>query len=852
MFRTAFRNLVAHKLRLLSTAMAVVLGVGFMTGTLVFGDTLNRTFDDLFASVYEETDTVVRGEAAFDDPTGFGAVRGRIDASVVDTVAAVDGVAEVQPGVFGFAQLVGKDGDPIGNMQAGRPTFGGNWYDSERLQSFQLVVGTGPSGEDEAVIDRRSAEEAGYRVGDTATVLVLGGPHQVRISGIAAFGEADTAAGATFVMFDTASAQRLIAEPGKVDSVSVAAEEGVSQAELTARIARVLPDGTEAVTGEAVTEETQDAMQQGMSVFSRFLLIFAVIALLVAGFMIFNTFFITVAQRTRENALLRAIGASRRQVLASVLLEALLVGVVASGLGLGVGVAVAVGLKAMLAAIGISVPAGGIVFTSGTALTAMATGLVVTLVAAVSPARNAGKVPPVAAMRGVAVGSTGYGSKERIAVGTALLVAGVGALVYGLVGSPGNALAVVGLGALVVFFAVSVLGRTVSLPLSRVLGWPLPRLRGVAGHLARQNAMRNPKRTAATASALMIGVGLVVFITVFATSTKASFNAAVDRAFTGDVVVTNGAMGFGAGGLDPAVAARLDELPEAGSASGLRAGMAEIGDHVEQVVAVDPGSLLDMFDVQPVAGSPEALDADGIAVWADVAEEEGLEVGDRVPVVFRDSGRQELTVAMIYAEDQPLGEWMLGTPAWEANVADQFDAQVFVRAADGVTTPQLLAAVERATADYPGTDVLDQDQYKADQMQIVDQLLGLVYALLALAILIALLGIGNTLTLSIVERTRELGVMRAVGMTRAQLRSTIRWESVIIALQGTVLGLVIGLFFGWALVSALADQGLDVFRVPFTSLASIVVLAALAGVAAAVLPARRAAKLDVLGSIASE
>ncbi|HEY7071425.1 MAG TPA: ABC transporter permease, partial [Acidimicrobiales bacterium] len=405
------------------------------------------------------------------------------------------------------------------------------------------------------------------------------------------------------------------------------------------------------------------------------------------------------------------------------------------------------------------------------------------------------------------------------------------------------------LGVLAVFFGVSVLGRTVALPLSRVIGLALPRLRGIAGNMARENAMRNPKRTAATASALMIGVGLVTFITIFAASTKASFSHTVDQAFTGDFVATSGQNGMG--GVSPEFTTRVGELPEVAVAGGLRAGVAEIDGSPQSVLA--PGrEVFDLFDVQPVAGSPDDLDASAIAVYDQVAEDKGLSVGDRVPVVFTETGAQELTVALIYGDNAAAGDWMLGTPAFEANFPDQKDVQVFIRKADGVGADEALAAVEGVAEDYPGVDVLDQTGYKAEQMGFVDQMLGLVYALLALAILIALLGIGNTLALSIVERTRELGVLRAVGMTRSQLRSAIRWKSVIIAVQGTLLGLVIGVFFGWALVTALASEGLTTFSVPVAGLAVVVLLAALAGVLAAVLPARRAARLDVLRAIASE
>ncbi|HEX5097129.1 MAG TPA: FtsX-like permease family protein, partial [Acidimicrobiia bacterium] len=681
-------------------------------------------------------------------------------------------------------------------------------------------------------------------------VLVKGGPQQVTVAGIARFGKADSPGGASFVLFTTRAAQKLVAEPGKFDGISVVANPGISQTEIARRIEPLLPGGTEVVTGVTVTKENQDAIRKGFSFFNTFMLVFAIIALLVGAFIIFNTFFITVAQRTRENALLRALGARKRQVLLSVLIEALIVGVFASVIGVALGVFVAAALKGLLAAFGFDIPAGGVVLTTGTVIVSLIAGIGITLVAAISPARKAGKVPPVVAMRDVAVGSTGYGSKQRILAGAAVVILGIAALLYGLFGSADSPLPIVGAGALLVFLGVAVLGRTVALPLSRFIGWPLPRLRGIRGQLARENAMRNPKRTAATASALMIGVGLVAFITIFASSAKASFHHIIDTSFHGDFVVTSPAS-FGTGGIDPSLAAKLNGLPEIAEAGSIRAGSAEIDGSSKFLVAASRETF-DLVDVKPKQGSPDDLAADTIAVNDRTADDKNLSIGDQVHVVFKDTGAKQLRVAMIYDEEQPAGQWLLGTKAYEANFRDQFDFQIFVRKADNVDAAKALAAVKHAAAGYPGTKVLDQTAYIADQTKFIDQLLGLVYAMLLLAILIALLGIGNTLALSIIERTRELGLMRAVGMTRSQLRSTIRWESVIIALQGTLLGLVIGVFFGWTLVRAMSDQGLTRFEVPAVSLLVIVVLAALAGVLAALWPARRAAKLNVLESIATE
>ena len=399
---------------------------------------------------------------------------------------------------------------------------------------------------------------------------------------------------------------------------------------------------------------------------------------------------------------------------------------------------------------------------------------------------------------------------------------------------------------------MSVLGRTVSLPLSRAVGSPLPRLRGVTGALARQNAMRNPKRTAASASALMIGVGVVAFITVLGSSTTASVNSTIDRSFAGDIVIDSG--GGLSGGVDPALAGQLNKLPQVAAATGLGIGVGEIFGRVEQFSSVDPATAGKIFDVKPLHGSVAALGRTDIAVYSTVAAAHHLRVGSTVPVLFKDTGLQRLRVALIYGDSvaAPSPRYFIGTPAFNANFDLRYDSQIFVKKAPGVTTAAALVAVRQIATKYSGTSVMDQNAYKQSRVKPIQQELMLVYALLALAVLIALLGIGNTLALSIFERTRELGVMRAVGMTRRQLRATIRWESVIIALQGTLLGLLVGVFFGWALVLALKDQGITVFSLPVLSLVLVVVLAAVAGVVAAILPSRRAAKLNILRAIVSE
>jgi putative ABC transport system permease protein len=853
MFKVIARGLLARKIRLFATALAVTLGVAFMTGTMVLTDTIGHTFDNLSTGVYKGTDAEVRAQAAFSGLSmGGGEQRPLVSATLVQSLRRVPGVATDEASAYGYARLTGSNGKALGNPAAGAPTLGGNWNQVPQLNPWTLVAGHPPQAANQVVIDKQSATNGHLRVGDMTTVLALGPPRRFQVVGIVMFGTADSPGGASVALFTTPVAQRLVAAPGKLTSVLFVAKPGVSQPQLASNLRRALPHGLEAVTGATVTKEMQTSFQQGLAFFNTFMMIFAVIALLVGAFMIFNTFSITVAQRTRENGLLRAVGASKRQVLGSVLAEAAAVGVIASVAGLAAGIAVAAGLEALLNALGFAMPTGGIVFSARTVIVAGLAGLLVTLAAALSPARKAAKVPPVAAIQEVQAGSSGYGSKERIMVGTAVLLLGVAALFTGLFTGLGSRVMIVGAGALLVFFGVSVLGRTVSLPLSRAVGAPLPRLRGIPGKLARENAMRNPKRTAASASALMIGVGLVSFITILASSTTASINSTVNRSFAGDIVIDSGA-GL-TGGIDPTLAQRLNKLPQVAAATGVRAGLAKIFGKVERIGAVDPRAGSKIFHVSPVAGSIGALGPSGIAVNSSVAKAHHLKLGSPVSLLFRDTGRQILRVALIYGGTTaaPAPGYFLGIPAFDANVALHYDSEVVVQKAPGTSSAAALAAVRKVAAGYSGTSVMDQAAFKAELTKPYQQLLMLVYALLALAIVIALLGIGNTLALSIFERTRELGLMRAVGMTRRQLRATIRWESVITALQGTVLGLLVGVFFGWALVLAMHSQGVTVFSLPVASLVIMVVLAGVAGVVAAIPPSRRAARLNILRAIVSE
>jgi putative ABC transport system permease protein len=776
----------------------------------------------------------------------MGEQRARLDASLVDTIKGVDGVQAAEGSIEGYAQMVDHDGEPMGNPEMGAPTVGTNWFVDPELNPTEVVEGRAPTSPGEVVIDKRSAELGDFAVGEDLTVITPTGTLSQTVVGIVTFAGEDSPGGASLVMFSPDAAQAVLTEPGRVDAIKVVAQDGVDQATLADRIDEVVPGHTEVLTGAEVTAEDQQDIKDGMAFFNTFLLVFALIALFVGSFIIYNSFSIIVAQRGKEMALMRAIGASRRQVLASVIFESFAVGALASVAGLVAGIGVAGALKALLGQLGIDVPAGDVVITTNTVIVSMIAGFGVSVASAVFPARRASKVAPIAAMRDVAHDDSAS-SRARKVIGGGFALLGTVALALGVAGP---ALALVGLGALLIFIGTVVLGPVLARPVSWLLGSPLPRLRGVAGSLARQNAMRNPKRTAATASALMIGVTLVVFISILGASTKASVESTVDETFAGDLVVDS--MATQVGGLVPTLAADLDAQPEIDAVAAFRRTAAEVDGTGRDVVGIDPAALQQIIDVKVTDGSLDDLGATQIAVDADTALGHGWKVGDSLPVAFTETGEQQLTVAALYEESVLVGQFLIGLPAYEANVADQLDAQVFLTFADGVSAADGRALVDGMVEAYPQAEVQDHDEYAAAQTKQMDVILSLIYALLGLAVLIALLGIANTLALSIFERTRELGLLRAVGMTRPQLRATVRWEAVIIALLGTSLGMGLGVVFGWSMVKGLGDEGLGTFELPIPTLVIVSVIAALAGTAAALLPARRAARLDVLGAIVGE
>ena len=848
-----FKGLLAHKRRLVGTFLAVFLGVAFLSGTLVLGDTLRGNFDDLFTEANAGTDVVVRHASKLStDPGEPDSQRGLLDASLVDTVRDVEGVAAAEGSVEGFGQLVGKNGDKLGGN--GPPTLAGNWIENRDLNPYQLAEGREPRADDEVVINQGAADNGDLRIGDTTTVQTPE-PVQVKIVGIATFGSSNGLGQVTFTAFTLESAQQhLIDRTDQVGSIAVKAQSGVSQDELLNRVQRVLPADVEAITGEKLTSEnTSDINKEFLDLFTTFLTVFAAVALLVATFSIYNTFSIIVAQRTRESALLRAIGAGRGQILASVVVEALLVGIVASAVGLLGGVGIAGLLKGMFDAFGFSLPAGGLVFNASVAVIGMIVGVVVTLVAGVAPAVKASRVAPLAAIRDVSVERT-TASAGRAVTGLALTAIGVAVVLSAVLSGGDSVLGLAGLGALLTIGGVVVFGPVVARPASGVIGAPLQWLRGVTGSLARQNAMRNPRRTSGTAAALMVGVGVVTLFTIFAASLKAAIDDSVTSSFKGDLVISEG--GFGGGGISPQLASDVGQLPEVQTATGLGRGRALVGTGTENVTIADPARLGKVLDLDVSAGSVQALGPQQLAVSDRIADDEGWKRGTKVPVTFSDGATTEFTVGAVYEARDIAGNYIVPRQAWTPHAVQDIDNTVLIRLDDGVNLETGRRAVERTAEAYNAPDVEDRQQYADSVGEFVNMMLGIVYVLLGLAILIALMGIANTLSLSVYERTRELGLLRAIGESRRQLRSMIRWESVIIAVFGTAGGLGLGVFLGWALVKAASEGTGDMiapsFSAPIGQLAVLLVVGAIAGVLAGLRPARRASKLPVLQAVATE
>jgi len=831
--KVTLRNLVAHKVRLALTALAVILGVSFVAGTLVFTDTMSRQFDQLFAksgkgvAVQVRAKKVITSDDASDTPP--------VPASLVGTVSRVPGVARVHGGVSGFTAIVGRNGKVVGG--SGPPQLGTDWDPADR--DHPMKAGRGPVRAGEVALDAKAAEKAGLRVGDRTRVVVQGPPQDVTVVGLL---DAGNLMGATVTAFDQATAQRLLLKPGQFSDITIAARSGVGETTLRDRVRAVLPSPAyEAITGTKMRQENESDVAKILSFIRTFLLVFAVISIFVGAFIIFNTFSMLVAQRSRELALLRAVGASRKQVTRAVLGEAVGVGVVGSTLGLAAGAGLALLLQALFRASGADL-GGGLTFTYKPVLWSYLVGVLVTVTAAYFPARRAAKVPPVAAMRDD-VAMPHRSLRIRLVAGSAVTVAG--AVLSGL-GLGGGPIALLGAGAALVFVGVAMLAPVISRPVVRVLGAAYPRLFRTPGRLATKNALRNPRRTAATASALMIGLALVSAISVMSSSAKASVTRQVDTTFAADYMITPVSPGFGP--EEPA--AKVRAVPGVEKVTVAYQGRFKAGKDQRSFVSTPaPADLVTAAKLSLRSGSAD-VGRDGLLVDERTATSDHLQVGSVLPVRFADGGTEQLRVAGVYAKNDLVGPRVVALPALLAHTAHPAGLGLLVNTAKADTATK--NGIERALSDYPNLKVQDRSDVKKNAQQSIDQFVTLLTVLLALSIVIAALGIINTLALSVIERTREIGLLRAVGTSRRQTRRMIRLESVVIAVFGGLLGIAIGVVFGVAIQHAVSDQGLNVLSVPVPTLVAYVLLSAVIGVLAAVWPAWRASRLDVLRAIAFE
>jgi putative ABC transport system permease protein len=672
------------------------------------------------------------------------------------------------------------------------------------------------------------------------------GTRPFTIVGTVRFQGSDSFLGATLAIFDLPTAQELFDRKGEFDFIYVRGTEGTSPADLATRITATVPKGYQAVTGASAATEQQNEVNQGLGFLRTGLLVFGFVALFVGAFIIFNTFNIVVTQRSRELALFRALGASRRQVMVSVLIESVVVGLVASLVGIAVGIGLASVLKSVLAAIGLKLPATALVVSARTVLVSLILGTGITVAAAVSPARRASRLAPVEALRETSAPSASI--RRRVIVGTILSVIGVVAVGIGLFGHVSQAGIVVGLGAGLTFVGVAVLSPLFARPLSGAIGRPFRRR--IAGRLGTENADRNPRRTASTAAALMIGLGLVAFVSVFAASLKASVTALFDRTLAADLILSSSSFS----GFSTQLARDLAQDPKLSVVSAVRQAEAQVDGSSTFIGGIDPSTVSSVMNIEMGSGSVEDLtQPNTVMVTKEVADSNGWAVGDTIDMKFAATGDQTLRIVGIFNSNELLADYNVSLQTYDANIEQLSDVNVFLDVAPGVSIEDAKADVETLLkARYPNVDVNDQADFKQQSLQQVDSVFAIVYVLLALSIFISTFGIINTLGLSIYERIRELGLLRAIGMSRKQVRRMIRVEAVIIAVLGAVLGIVIGIVFGWVMQLALKGVGIDRLAVPFGQLFFMLILAAVLGVIAAIWPARKASRIDVLQAISYE
>jgi len=849
MIGVALKGLLGRKLRATLTAFAIVLGVAMISGSFVLTDTLGKSLDQSYSEAYKATDAVISSEEAVD--TGDTTTEApAFAAGVLSKVESLPGVRVAQGTIEDQARLVDESNNPIGKDG---DAVGVDPSADQSLNPLKLVKGQWPRGNGQIAIDKTSAEKQHFEVGESVGAFADGPVHRYRVSGIVRFGSVDSVGGATTTVFDLTTAQRLFDKQGKLDLIRVEAKEGVSDAELLRQIRPLLSATTQVKTAAAQANSDSKDTQAGTKLVKYFLIGFGGIALFVGSFVIANTLAITVAQRMRELATLRTLGASRRQVLGSVVLEAVVVGLIGSIVGLFLGLAIAVGLKALLGATGFELPGGGIVFAPRTIVVSLAAGTLIALLASLRPALRATRIEPIAAVREGAVMPRSRFARYALPASAAVIAAAVALFSYGVfahsLDTKVRLLALVA-GVLFLLVGVATVASRVVRPLAFLLGAPGARLGGTAGALARQNAVRNPARTASTAAAVMIGLALITFVAVAGEGFRSSFASSVDELFVADYAVI-----AGNNPLTNKAAQAVAKAPGVEVVSEIRAANAKLGGKSIGVNGVD-GNLTKMVDMTWASGSssvPAQLGRDGAFVKKRYADDHSLRMGSPLTLTTPTGKTLRLRVEGVFDEPKggsPFRDVAISKAAFDGSFANHDNEWTLLNIRGGPTNENS-ARLEQALGAFPNAEVKTRDEFKNSQISDLKTALNILYALLGLSVVVSMFGVINTLVLSVFERTREIGMLRAVGMTRRQVRRMVRHESIVTALIGAALGMGIGIFLAGITTLALSDYGV-VFALPYKSLAAFVAVAILAGMLAAILPARRASKLNVLEALQYE
>ncbi|WP_447039318.1 ABC transporter permease [Streptomyces sp. DSM 118878] len=842
MFRTALRNVLAHKARLLMTVLAVMLGVAFVSGTLVFTDTFGNAYKNKSAKSFDHVSVAIQdyGSSPYDDGEDGGTKKppALTDAFLKKT-QRLPGADSVIGSVSGFTAVADKDGKLVGGEWG---TTGSNYYpgQSGKDPRYDFTDGAAPKSASDVALDSRTAERTGYGVGDTVRYSTDGPVRTAKVSGVFDTEDGNVVAGGSMVVFDNDTAWKVLGK-SEYDEIDVKAAAGTSETALKSSVEKILPKDTEAVTGTQLSDEQADMIERETSSMSQVLLIFAGIALFVGIFIIANTFTMLVAQRTKELALMRAIGASRRQVTRSVLIEAFLVGLVAAVTGFALGIGVAVGLESLMNSAGASLPDGPLVVAPTTIGVALLIGVVVTMLAAWLPGRRAARIPPIAAMNSVHAAPTTRGLVVRNTIGSIIVALGVVLLLnkdnYVMAG-----------GAAVILVGVIVLTPLLSRPFIAASA-PLLRPFGVTGRLARLNSVRNPRRTASTAAALMIGLTLITAMTVIATSMSSAISKMAADSLKADYTISMANYEP----LAPEVGQKLAKLPDVVASSPVRLAYAEIDGSSNQISGVDEKAFGKLATLDFSSGSMAGLKGDSTLVDQQTADEQNLKTGDTVPVKFEDDGKTaKLRIAGVYEHNEMINGLFTPLSVVNPHLEKITDEQLLVKMAGG-PSDKAEDAIVKALGDNPAIKIQDKDAISNEIGGMINMMLNMLYGLLAMAILIAVLGVVNTLAMSVFERKHEIGMLRAIGLDRAKVKQMVRLESIVISLFGAVLGIGLGVFMGWAVGNSVADAvATYTMEVPVGRIVVFLAIAALVGVLAAVWPARSAAKLNPLMAIKSE